>query len=690
MDEPTAPGMPGPVDVGSELGSTKNPAKIVPGQVDEIADSATDSSRIGVAARNAGDGLTKLTTGGWQGAAADKFREHFKGVPARWQLLGEAMVEAAKALAPHAETLQNARHKAQQAIDMWDDAKRLSLEHAKAVNAYNDRVDDYNDGDGPHPGPQPGPDPGDAKRAEAQRLVDEGRAAVKASGDAAAATFRTWAARLPDIPGMGDRLLMSAEDSTQFFVDQVVDSHKGMYSGAFEMWKTGMEKSPLTPGNLLNPAEYATHMAELAGNIVTAAANPVATVEHIASTTWQKWSTGSIAYNVGELLPGMAAGMGAGYVMKGVKVLDGLSELGKTLNKTPDAGDSRSPNTHSANTQQSPGWQHPFAQFDTTNTSPRGTWDVITDAVEDSFGPIKNVVDDVVTDLKAGFDTPTAPHHTNQPPPPRYDDVDDGWRGLDQPRAETSTPNTTPQAHHNEPQQPHPDVNRPEQPTPAHRAESDPTPQHDTHTPEPEHRDPGEPKDHHNEDNPRQPDHDDQPPTRDPEQHPVAAHDPAVRADVEHSAAIKDIDLSKMPEDAVWRTDSDPLYRVGAGRGLDFLFENGLEPKNQDLSNLRDFVSHNVDSGWTSTTRDSDLWQTHDIGLQGKDTFYVLEIDARGGVDVDRSIGNYFNESEVAFPGGLDPARIKGGFYVRINPDGSREKIPDSWVDNPNYEPDGG
>lgn len=661
--EPTAPGLPGPVDVGSELGSTKLPVRLVPGQADEIADSATDSNRIGVAARNAGDGLTKLTTSGWQGAAADKFREHFKGVPDRWQLLGEAMIEAAKALASHAEIVQSGQRKAQQAIGLWEDAKWLSLEHAKAVNAYNDRVDAYNDGDGPHPGPQPGPDPGEAKRAEAQRLVDEARAAVKASGDLAADTLRKWTARLPDIPGLADRLKISAEDSLDFVVDQVVDVHKGMYNGAFEMWKTGMEKSPITPGNMAHPKEYATHMAALAGNIVSAATNPRATVEHIVNTTWQKWSTGSLAFNVGELLPGMAAGMGAGHLMRGVKFLDILGDIGKATNKTPDTGHhNHTPNTR--DTSETPGWQHPFGHFEFDGQG-RSAWDVITDTVESGFGPVKDVVDDLVTDIKSGLDTPSS-HHTNQPPPWRVDDIDDGWAGFDQPRGELSVPNTTPPAHHAEPPAPNPHVDRSEPTT----ADRDVTPNRS----EPAHAENPPAKtdpatDHHGDE-----------PAQDNPRSPESLED-RMRHDLDDSAANPNIDLSKLPDELHWRESRELLYRVD-DRDESLVWDEGFPPKDPGNVDLKDYVTNNTPSAYVSTSVDEGIW------LHQADRKYLYVIDAPGGIDVNKSVPQHMfqGQKEIAMLGGVHRDNVVGRYEIKIDPDsGLPELDRSSWSANPNY-----
>ncbi|MGZ3140444.1 WXG100 family type VII secretion target [Lentzea chajnantorensis] len=210
---------------------------------------------------------------------------------------------------------------------------------------------------------------------------------------------------------------------------------------------------------------------------------------------------------------------------------------------------------------------------------------------------------------------------------------------------------------------------RPDQEPPAHPKDPDhdqPTHQHEPEQQaEPEHQQP------------------------EPEYRSPLADDPAVRADIDHSAAVKDLDLSTIHEDAVWRDTTEDLHRVDA-RDLDELFEEGLLPRNENLGEIRKMIDENAESAWVSTTRDEKLWENHAIsGLGDKDTFSVLTLGARGGVDVEASFPytHYMKEQEIAFPGGVDRSRIRGGYLVRINPDGSREIVPGSWRDNPYYEP---
>ncbi|WP_406642524.1 hypothetical protein [Amycolatopsis sp. WGS_07] len=114
-----------------------------------------------------------------------------------------------------------------------------------------------------------------------------------------------------------------------------------------------------------------------------------------------------------------------------------------------------------------------------------------------------------------------------------------------------------------------------------------------------------------------------------------------------------------MPE-SVWRTDRDPLYRLD-DRTPAMIFEEGLKPWDaaDGQYDLKKYVAKNQPSPFVSTTYDRTLYQRWN-----KD--YVYEIDAPGGIKVNATIGQhkFFDQNEVAFPGGLDRRFIVGAREV--------------------------
>ncbi|MFI8960482.1 putative T7SS-secreted protein [Streptomyces sp. NPDC053493] len=137
-------------------------------------------------------------------------------------------------------------------------------------------------------------------------------------------------------------------------------------------------------------------------------------------------------------------------------------------------------------------------------------------------------------------------------------------------------------------------------------------------------------------------------------------------------AADRSVDVSKLPDNVEWRTTNEPLYRNDS-RGPDEIFRDGFKPWNNHNTDLDGYVKHNNESVYVGTTRDADLkW----------DKRYVYDIDAPGGIDVNKSVldNPFKNEQEIAFPGGVRSENIKGVWENM--PDGSKNYIP-----NPHYNP---
>jgi hypothetical protein len=82
----------------------------------------------------AGEGLKSIDSGGWTGVAGDAFHECFDGEPDRWIGCGQAFLDAAGALAGHAETLSWAQGQAAEAIALWERGE-AATEQAKADHA---------------------------------------------------------------------------------------------------------------------------------------------------------------------------------------------------------------------------------------------------------------------------------------------------------------------------------------------------------------------------------------------------------------------------------------------------------------------------------------------------------------------------------------------------------------------------
>ncbi|MGH8868305.1 MAG: scabin-related ADP-ribosyltransferase, partial [Actinomycetes bacterium] len=140
------------------------------------------------------------------------------------------------------------------------------------------------------------------------------------------------------------------------------------------------------------------------------------------------------------------------------------------------------------------------------------------------------------------------------------------------------------------------------------------------------------------------------------------------------AAVDRNVPLDEIDVPPVWRTDSDLLYRADM-RGPDEVFGPGFEPRNPSNVQLEDYVSSHTSSAFVSTTRDADV-----AAKYFKD--WVYEVDAPGGIDVPRTFDkNWYDESEIAYPGGVASEFIRGGRPVLDKLTG---ELGD-FVPNPNY-----
>jgi hypothetical protein len=146
----------------TQLGSTSNPVDLIPGDAFSVAEAASKMYDYGALLTEAGNGLSRIdTSDGWTGAAADAFRERFKGQPGAWLEAGSCFESAARALDNYATALVQAQNQAGVAIQMWGQGDKngaqATLANAQsqaqsAANSANAVVGAARDKAPPHPG----------------------------------------------------------------------------------------------------------------------------------------------------------------------------------------------------------------------------------------------------------------------------------------------------------------------------------------------------------------------------------------------------------------------------------------------------------------------------------------------------------------------------------------------------------
>lgn len=148
-----------------------------------------------------------------------------------------------------------------------------------------------------------------------------------------------------------------------------------------------------------------------------------------------------------------------------------------------------------------------------------------------------------------------------------------------------------------------------------------------------------------------------------------------------HAAADRRVDVGRITPEPAYRSTCGQLYRAD-GRGPEIVFEQGFHPKAplDGQYDIEKYVLVNQPSPYVSTTYDHDLYK------QWKSAWNYY-IDAPGGVDVNRTIGDthkWADQVEVAFPGGIAREFVVGVCPVDRK---TKREIMAECVDNPHYEP---
>jgi len=148
------------------------------------------------------------------------------------------------------------------------------------------------------------------------------------------------------------------------------------------------------------------------------------------------------------------------------------------------------------------------------------------------------------------------------------------------------------------------------------------------------------------------------------------------------AAVDRRVDVDRITPEPFWRRTCGTLYRSD-GRGPEIVFEQGFHPKDVITGqyDVEKYVLVNQPSPYVSTTYDHDLYKTW------WKSGYNYYIDAPGGVDVNKTIGDthkWADQVEVAFPGGIARQYVIGVCPVDKK---TKTEIMSDCESNPYYEP---
>jgi hypothetical protein len=311
----------------SELGQTNNPKDLVSG--DPAALEAVELKLLTYAGylHQAGDGLKRIDTeDGWRGEAAEKFRDAFRGEPTRWLEAGDAFEQGANATSKYRSTLGWAQGQAQVAIDLWNEGQGLTAaakaDHTEAVvQAKQQAAAMTSMGVPTTPVDMPFADPGAAKRAAARDILMRAREQLDMVGHEAATAVEAARDKAPEKPN---------------FFQQVGEFLGEVGRGAVEGTVGLVEFALMVQPTRLytDPFGYVHDMAAL----TTAMSYTATHFTEVASASWDEFKNNP-GRGIGQLLPGLALGGGAGAAIKGAQKVSTISKVASS-SKTSSRGSS--------------------------------------------------------------------------------------------------------------------------------------------------------------------------------------------------------------------------------------------------------------------------------------------------------------------------------------------------------------
>lgn len=264
----------------AELGQTRDPKQLIPGDSGAIDDNEVAIRGRGHAMENAGNGLSRIDGGAWIGAAGDAFRDAFSYEPGRWFEAGDAFEATATELSSYAGTLRWAQGQAAEAIRLWDQGQTATQQAKDAHDRAVAQAQARSRAGEPAVAP-PFSDPGEATRQAARDTLNGARQQLTAAGDRAAGVIRAEGDKAPEQSGW-DAFWDGAGDVLGFVGDVGLGLWDGLSGTAQFLWE-------LSPHHLIdNPGHYAEVWDGLTAAVAFAVENPLEFGKQMIS--WDQWS----------------------------------------------------------------------------------------------------------------------------------------------------------------------------------------------------------------------------------------------------------------------------------------------------------------------------------------------------------------------------------------------------------------
>ncbi|MCX4092710.1 putative T7SS-secreted protein [Nocardia sp. alder85J] len=258
-----------------ELGETDDPTELIHGDPAAIAHVHDLLQQLGDSLEKTGDALRKIDVSDWIGAAAQSFHTEFEKQPKLWWTGADALHKAAGILDTWYHGITAAQGRAADAITKWKQAAAEELSKKTAWNALSAEQRKST----------PLADTWTAMRNDAREILRGARADRDSAAATAAAGLRAATATAPDTPPLSQRLLDDFNDANTAVNDAAAHFTKGLTTSFAEIAQFTRQLDPYDTYNLTHPAQYLQNTADLATGLVTAAADPGATVDAFLKDT---------------------------------------------------------------------------------------------------------------------------------------------------------------------------------------------------------------------------------------------------------------------------------------------------------------------------------------------------------------------------------------------------------------------
>jgi uncharacterized protein YukE len=178
-----------------QLGQTNDPTELVHGDPAAISGLAGQLQMLSRALGQTAQGLARLESPTWEGAAAEKYRSVFEKQPQAWEAAQSAGSKVAGALKTWSAAVTAAQDVAAQAIDLWNEGNAFSAE--------------------PHDSSS---DPGAPLRQQATTMLAEARTLRDQKAAAAALAISGATSTAPAEPSAIDRAVTDVLDSDRSLI----------------------------------------------------------------------------------------------------------------------------------------------------------------------------------------------------------------------------------------------------------------------------------------------------------------------------------------------------------------------------------------------------------------------------------------------------------------------------------------